>query len=165
MPSRGLAARQPADLPPDERFHRLCARRRSQKGAERLRAHGLPERIFISRADFADDGNRLLLNHEAVTKAVADSGLTAGDAGSGCHGRNSWQCFSRAKIVAGEYGSGLHNAMFGRTGLHFHRVRQPEMNWTQSSSRAGADPTLRPRAPAMATASENRLRRYLMTMR
>jgi hypothetical protein len=92
----------------------------------------LPERIFISRADFADDGNRLLLNHEAVTKAVADAGLTAV-----MPERMSWPeqlaMFSRAEIVAGEYGSGLHNTMFGGPGCTSIVFTSLKMNWTQSA--------------------------------
>src|SRR5438876_7035256 len=62
--------------------------------------------------------NRLLLNHEAVLKAVSDAGLTAL-----MPEQLPWPeqlaMFSKARIVAGEFGSGLHNTLFsGRSEEH-----------------------------------------------
>ncbi|MDQ0472868.1 glycosyltransferase family 61 protein [Labrys wisconsinensis] len=102
------------------------------KAPEAFARTDLPERIFISRADFAADGNRLLLNHEAVTRAVVETGLVPM-----MPERLSWPeqlaLFSKARIVSGEYGSGLHNAMFGGPDCISIVFASLKMNWTQSA--------------------------------
>jgi len=73
------------------------------------------------------------VNHEAVTKAVADSGLTAVMPERMSMGRNSWQCFSRAKIVAGEIWQRAAQRDVRRTDCISIVFASLKMNWTQSA--------------------------------
>lgn len=92
----------------------------------------LPAEIFISRADFANDKNRLLLNAPEVLKAVEAARITAI-----MPERLSWPdqvaMFERARIVAGEYGSGMHNSMFGGSRSVPIVFTTKKMNWSQSA--------------------------------
>lgn len=82
---------------------------------ERLRQPGAPagpERVYISRANFGDER---IENEDEVAALMAEHGFAVVRP----HELTPEQqvtLFSGARVVAGEYGSGLHNAMFSPAG-------------------------------------------------
>lgn len=91
-----------------------------------------PREIFISRGNFANDLNRNLLNADEVLATAAAEGLVPVQPEL-----MPWPeqiaLFSRARIVAGEYGSGLHNTLFSPPDTVAIVYASLKMNWTQSA--------------------------------
>jgi capsular polysaccharide biosynthesis protein len=92
----------------------------------------LPKEFFISRADFAHDANRTLINWREVQGAAEACGMAIV-----MPERMSWPdqiaMFAAAKVVVGEYGSGLHNTIFGRPDCIPVVFTSVKMNWSQSA--------------------------------
>ena len=92
----------------------------------------LPRELFISRANFASDVNRLLLNWSEVRDAAEAQGLAIVTPE-----KLTWPeqvaMFAGARIVLGEYGSGLHNALFGASDCIPVVFATKKMNWSQSA--------------------------------
>jgi capsular polysaccharide biosynthesis protein len=77
-------------------------------------AEGLPRRFYVTRANArgaASTDLRRLLNEDEVLGAARDAGL-APLAPETLPWRRQLALFARAEVVAGEYGSALHNTLF-----------------------------------------------------
>lgn len=98
-------------------------------------AEGLPRRFAIDRshARLAEsDTLRTLLNPQEVFGALRDAGLTA-LAPETLPWRRQLALFSEAELVAGEFGSALHNTLFSPATTVGLVLVNSHSNWTQSA--------------------------------
>jgi capsular polysaccharide biosynthesis protein len=92
----------------------------------------LPRRVFISRDNYAKRNRRILLAHKATEAVFSEYGCAAIQPEA-----MSWPdqiaLFSNAELVAGEFGSGLHNTLFGGPDLTCMVLLHSKHNWNQSA--------------------------------
>ena len=92
----------------------------------------LPRRVFISRERYATEANKLLVDSEQTQAVFEEMGCTTIRPEE-----MSWPdqlaLFSNAELVAGEFGSGVHNALFGGPEQVPVALLHMKHNWNQSA--------------------------------
>ncbi|WP_028312409.1 glycosyltransferase family 61 protein [Derxia gummosa] len=98
----------------------------------------LPTEFFISREGYADQGRRTLANALEIEAVMRDAGVVPIRPET-----LSWPdqllMFSRARLVAGEFGSGTHNTLFSPASTVNLTLFNMVSNWNQSSIAALRD--------------------------
>lgn len=91
-----------------------------------------PERVLVSRANYARADNKVLMNPDEVEAVFAEAGFSVIRPET-----MTWAdqvaVFSRAKVLAGEFGSGLHNSIFAGPDLVTMALLHLKHNWSQSA--------------------------------
>lgn len=94
--------------------------------------NALPRRVFISRSAYEKMNNKLLRNNADIIRALKAEGVSMVQPET-MPWPQQLAMFSRAELIVGEFGSGIHNAIFGPPTQRTIVLSHYKRNWNQSA--------------------------------